>query len=1022
MKPLCLSFEGLTCFKERQRIDFTELDLFAISGPTGAGKSSVLDAMIFALYGQMPRVSKSYSELISLGRDRLAVSLDFRVTGRDFRVSRTGYRGRPSEAFLEEVSGGAVQPLAEGVREVNAHIEKLLGLHFDAFTQSVVLPQGDFAKFLKSPPAERRKILRDLLRLHVYERMREQAFLQQRDLDHEVRGLDARLEQDFAGATPEVLEEHRARHARFARELQESAEALKQAEARLGELKHQHRRTKELAGRRTEQQLLLAEAPRMTEREAALQAARRAAPLVELLGAASEAEQRLREEERHQQEAAGELDRAREAHEQATARLTQVEEDAKQIPQLRERIRRLDEVKGLLSTREAAYARRAKARAQQEKLKEDLTSARLEAEEAGARLAEGKKALAAVTAERDAIGYDAKEDEALDGARELAMQVGHLRQAEAAEREEAAQAEKKLAAEKAAAARAQTAAASALKDLQKIAQKVVELEEKQEEAHRREMAALLRRDLRVGDPCPVCEQEVHQRPKARAVPHVDEVESALAKAKQEQATISARAEQARIQLEASEHALASAKEAVTAAKVKADEATKQLAKLTRKLQTKAGKRVEGVAGETLDERVLAAAEAMRERKKRWEQAGREREKAEKALEKAKRDAEGAADAIRGLEARIKDQAAAALEAEAEAKKLNAEIARVTQHPDPAAERDELAQKLDTLDEARKTAQQAERESSAVRGQAETQLKAADRQVEQARKQADKARERARAAVRTAGFADEQAVQAATRSPEEIARLEEELAAWRSRRTALEQQIARLEAELASREVDDAALKAEEDGVATLRSQYEQGLKQDATLQQQIARLESDVAAARQLREQRSLRGRSLRTYSQLSDDLRSDHFQAYILHEILQELVAGASKRLMALSGRYTLEFRDEAFEVTDHDNAGERRSADTLSGGETFLASLSLALQLSEQVQRAAGSVVLDSLFIDEGFGTLDPETLETVAEAIESLPAGGRMVGIITHIPELTARLPARIVISKHADGSNVRTEHDS
>ena len=104
MKPLRLSFEGLTCFKERQRIDFTELDLFAISGPTGAGKSSVLDAMIFALYGQMPRVSKSYSELISLGRDRLAVSLDFRVTGRDFRVSRTG--GFASDLDLFELNAG----------------------------------------------------------------------------------------------------------------------------------------------------------------------------------------------------------------------------------------------------------------------------------------------------------------------------------------------------------------------------------------------------------------------------------------------------------------------------------------------------------------------------------------------------------------------------------------------------------------------------------------------------------------------------------------------------------------------------------------------------------------------------------------------------------------------------------------------------------------------------------------------------------------------------------------------------
>src|SRR5262245_23496155 len=131
--------------------------------------------------------------------------------------------------------------------------------------------------------------------------------------------------------------------------------------------------------------------------------------------------------------------------------------------------------------------------------------------------------------------------------------------------------------------------------------------------------------------------------------------------------------------------------------------------------------------------------------------------------------------------------------------------------------------------------------------------------------------------------------------------------------------------------------------------------------------------------------------------------------------------RLMELSGRYTFDYRDDAFYVLDHDNAQEQRSTDTLSGSETFLASLALALELSQQVQRAAGAVNLDSLFIDEGFGALDTETLDTVASAIESLNISGRMVGIITHIPELTMRLPARIIVEKRSDGSRVHLETD-
>ena len=85
----------------------------------------------------------------------------------------------------------------------------------------------------------------------------------------------------------------------------------------------------------------------------------------------------------------------------------------------------------------------------------------------------------------------------------------------------------------------------------------------------------------------------------------------------------------------------------------------------------------------------------------------------------------------------------------------------------------------------------------------------------------------------------------------------------------------------------------------------------------------------------------------------------------------------------------------------------------------MSLALELSEQIQREAGAVSLDSIFIDEGFGSLDPETLELVTEAIESLPTGGRMVGIITHIPELTQRLPFRIWVDKSSTGSRYRVE---
>ena len=129
--------------------------------------------------------------------------------------------------------------------------------------------------------------------------------------------------------------------------------------------------------------------------------------------------------------------------------------------------------------------------------------------------------------------------------------------------------------------------------------------------------------------------------------------------------------------------------------------------------------------------------------------------------------------------------------------------------------------------------------------------------------------------------------------------------------------------------------------------------------------------------------------------------------------------RLMELSGgQYSLVLDDRTFAVRDHANADELRSVRTLSGGETFLASLSLALAPVGGDRRAGpeGAPQIESIFLDEGFGTLDADTLDTVAAAIEELGATGRMVGIVTHIRELADRMPVRLEVTKVGGSSTV------
>ena len=167
-------------------------------------------------------------------------------------------------------------------------------------------------------------------------------------------------------------------------------------------------------------------------------------------------------------------------------------------------------------------------------------------------------------------------------------------------------------------------------------------------------------------------------------------------------------------------------------------------------------------------------------------------------------------------------------------------------------------------------------------------------------------------------------------------------------------------------------------------------------------------------------GKKERTARELHRLLGAQQFERWLLGRALRTLVRGASSTLQELSsGAYSLKVDSKnQFEVIDHLNAGETRMAKSLSGGETFLTSLALALSLSEQVAElgAKGASRLESLFLDEGFGTLDPETLDQVATTIEELGAKGRMVGIITHVRELAERIPVRFELSKQGNVSTV------
>jgi len=1008
VRPLRLVVEGFTCFKERQPpLDLSGLSLFAISGPTGAGKSSLLDAMIFALYGKVPRMRKGCGELVSLGRDRLSVVLDFQLGGRDYRVTRVARRGKPGDAQLEELVGGVEKPLAGGVSGVDRQVEKLLGLRYDAFIQAVVLPQGEFARFLKSQPGERREILRDLLRFQVYELMRERAREQSVELQSQVRSREERLSQDYAGVTAEALAELTLRAGDVARENEELRERYRVETARVHELRLTYEKTKELRAERERAGKLRRSEPEMSAREQRLETAAKAAQVFPLV------EQALRAESQAARDAEG-ADKAREEREQARCRhegarkaLERAKSGAAEIPQLRERLRALDEVSGLLAPLEAARRRSERTRKERVAMEKELAALRQAEPDGSAKLRKLEKSLARLDAEVAGIGYDEALDGRLDAARDCAAEISRERRA-AREEEARASAAEKEAAKKAAATE------SARRQLEAIAHELAHADGVRREAERENMAEALRRSVAVGERCPVCDQPIKRLPAARQLSLLDQAVGGFEDLKKRESV--ARQNAAEVEARA-----ASCADAARAARDEAGRLRRLVEERGADLESRVGADVERKPAAFLEDGVLAAAKHLGALRKKHRDSLDKRAGVEKEIVEARHEEASRRQAAETLEQNLERRAAELNEVKDEIERLEAKIRQVTRAPDPAAERREIAKRVERVERDLKQAEQEERETATALAAAESAAQASEVRASASARSAEDSHRAGEKAARDAGFSGAQAVQEAALGEEERAAMSREIEQYRAERRAAERRVAGLEAELGGRELDQEALGRAEQDLQALGHRREEGLKTEASLRQRIEELTKKLDSARRLLAQLECERREHAVYQQLAEDLASKRFQAYLLEETFRELVEGASGRLLSLSGRYTLDFQDEIFYVLDHENAGERRNADTLSGGETFLASLALALELSEQVQRAAGAVHLDSLFIDEGFGTLDAETLDTVTAAIEMLPLGGRMVGIITHIPELTARLPARIRVTKHAEGSRACLDLD-
>ncbi|WP_066905205.1 AAA family ATPase [Millisia brevis] len=996
-------------------VDFDRLGsdgLFLLHGQTGAGKTSILDAIAFALYGAVPGARSDAKRLLSdhaPAGTAPKVTLEATLSGRRIRIVRSPEYVRPKRRGTGTTKANASATLTwldgRGTNltrhdEIGDEINRLLGMSAAQFFQVVLLPQGEFAKFLRASTDDRSALLERLFDTERFRSIEEWLQDRRRRSEENLRDKAAhvdRISERFAQAagvdtcddgdpvawaqTLVVQEKARARQAgQTVARIRGQREAAAADLARLTGIERARERGSDA---RRVLAALAADAERHAARGRELAAAGRVGPIASLIDAEeSAAGRRLSSRAAVERAraglaalpdgpalldllptdggadragAAGGADRDGESDGRADA-----ETDAgdRALRVLDEHATGWATVIGGLERMLPLHERR-----------DRLAARRTDVVEETGRLERGRDRIAAKLADvPDRIaGLDADIERTTPAARA----AGPLRERLAAARtvaEAAAHLEREQDRRRGAVERFEVARA-AHQDAREL---WLTLRERRLDG----MAAELAAGLVDGAPCAVCGSVEHPQPAVRAAAAVGKAEEDDARRREQEA------------------------------EGRAGEAQRLVAEIDRRLSELSGRsngrsasdagaevaRLDGELGEALDaERRLEAARKQRigldDQRRRWEaELAEGRELLSAALTRCE-----------AIDASLLD--------------IDEQLREAGGSDGSVAARIERYRRLVSAAGALRDALDRERS---------------------ARRRASQQRADLAAALRDAGFETVDAARAARRDPVAIARIAELLDDAERRRigaieTLAQPDVVAAEAELpvdltTARETD--ALLA--DALEREISKRETSERRRAEMEDLAAQLWSACDVLAPVRREHTRITGLAEVVAGRGANVRRMSLRSYVLAARLEEVAIAATERFRSMSaGRYGFVHTDGAgprgtrgglgLEISDS-YTGVIRSAATLSGGESFCASLALALGLSDVVSAEAGGVTLDTMFIDEGFGSLDSEALDAVMGVLDELRAGGRVVGVVSHVDEMRYRIPSRLHVLRERSGSTL------
>ena len=1023
MKPISLTIEAFGPYRDSVTLDFSQLEkhsMFLISGPTGAGKTSILDAMVYALYGEPSgevRKTDAIRSDFAEPKRMTRVDFSFAIGDAQYRVERlpkqmvakkrgTGMREQNASATVYEMKDGEWKVIATSAAAIRDTIQRIIGFRKDQFLQVVLLPQGEFRKLLVASTNEREELLHTLFRTELYRKLQEAL---KSAFDEAKAGIEENLMKQTAliqsiphdEDTPVLTIEH-------VRELLENREphreglVVKRDEAvaevnRLNTLRNEwalyNQAQQSLIEAMSKLDIVKAKEPERTQLREKVQFLNSLSPVHALYKQYIDKQSTLTTLERALSDAEKSVDTATqhesnciEAHEALESQAETIQAKRTTLAQLQQQSETFDELGSLkkkLST-----------------LRSDVEQ--LDSKKSEADLEMQRQLIKQIEVDVENLRKQLQENSTLlEKVPVIQEQLNHLqRYSELVE--EISQVQKEVAAK-------EETLSTLDKTVKEATVHLERLEHLMQEGRAYELVPFVKED----EPCPVCGsiEHPHLATKPELYPTKEEVE------------VARRLRDKELQKQANEVGQRDA--LVGRVHELSDHKNAQVSILKASIDSFSEENFASIQQD-----LLAQMEGLKTLRGESEQLGKTISDTERRLSTAK-------DTLAKSEIAHNELLKTLHELEVSIGSVQAKI-------------DSLSESLPTTD-LELWRKQVSSLSSEIK-EYDAQLTVTTKQLEEARGQLSAKRGRLEtlsSQVKEERKNFESLHEEYTQSLQFVSLSEIDFVEALSDFNALEDFKIKLyeleEAFSTARAVYDAALKTTETVVKpsdTVSDEvYDVAVERRDTLVGSLAawdketkHIETTLTSLEELELAMGEARNKVEFLGRLNDlanggeqGFKNVTFERYVLGAILDEVVYAANVRLQKMSrSRYSLERSDytgggrgkQGLDLAVMDAfTGQSRPANTLSGGETFLASMALALGLADVIQSYAGGIHMDTMFIDEGFGTLDPDTLELAMETLVQLQSSGRLIGMISHVPELKTRIPAHLEVTRGDEGSTAK-----